>query len=178
MKITVKTLVCSSLLMLSAPLYTATPDTSQPSWWDKISAELRNEGSIFKAGQPLVPSSVAGVSAINTALASIDTAGEAVKRRFHNWFGSQQDLVADRFKGKPEPYTHNAGDITYTFKVNVPASQQTWATLSDAQKQEHDGSPALVITVTTINKRTRKQETSAPALVGKSRKSGYSVTAL
>jgi hypothetical protein len=178
MKITVKTLICSSLLMLSAPLYTATPDTSHPSWWDKISAELRNEGSVFKAGQQLAPSSVTNTAFVNTALASINSAGETIKRSFDNWFGSQQDLVADRFKGKPEPYAHTAGDATYTFKIDVSASQQAWATLSDAQKHDYDGSPALVITVSTINKRTRKQETSAPALVGKSRKKGYSVIAL
>lgn len=180
MKITTKTLLLISLFTVTAPLYTATADTVNTSWWDKISAELRHEGSVFKAGQHLEPSSVATAKVASTApitaiIKRIENAGHDAQRRFYTWFGSQQDLVANRFKGKPESYIYDAGDNTYTFNVDIPASQKAWATLSDAKKLVHDGSPTLMITVTTKNNSTHKQETFAPVLIGKSRKNGYSV---
>lgn len=165
MKATIKTVLFS----VTALLCTLTTNTASNSLWDTLRAEFRSEGSVFKTNNK---------PTAETIVKSIENAGGVTKRNFDKWFGSQQDLVAGRFVGKPEKYTHSTGEVLHTFKADIPASQKFWNTLSAKQKQDFDGSPALIITITTTDEHSDDKTELIPVRIGKSRMNGYSVAVL
>lgn len=164
------------VLVITPVLYTLPTHTETESWWEKITQELRGSGAVFKTGQHLgVPA--ADVTTVQDIVTQINHASETTRRSWYTWFGSQQDIVAQRFNEVPKPYTYVSDDTVYTFKVDIPASAKVWQKLSDSQKIAYDNSPPLVVMLTAANRTTAEEATFGPVLIGKSRKNGYMVEA-
>jgi hypothetical protein len=176
MKAHIIRIVVGIICCAAASIQAATADT----WHATIHKAVQSAANTFTMGHGspthgLVKKidQATSIAIINKLIKEIIGAHATDKRNFYLWFGSQQDIIADRFIAETaEPYSYTAGSVTYTFNVDVPASKEAWANATFEQKS--DGSPALMLTITAMDKNSGEKELFAPLLIKRSR-DNYSI---